>query len=265
MLKILNSSYSNDFQEKRILDIYLPDDTHKKGVIIFIPGGNWQNGDKDQWQEVAEYFCQSGFLAATVNYRLAPQWNLPAQIEDIRLAIAFVKKKAAELGHQPQKLILCGTGAGAYLSLLMGVIQPHEYLGKSYELLDEKTYPKAIIAFFPIVSIIKGFHSPKIDERVETLLDFDPNKEQECFLKDCSPKERPEDFNCPILIFHNEKNKEIPMKSIIDFQKELISCQVPVKLFTGIENIGSLDIAAPVSANWDIMRIIENFLQEYLL
>lgn len=265
MKHLPNISYSKDFQEARNLDLFLPDDTNKKGVIVFIHGSNWQNGDKNDWQEVAEYFSQNGFLTSTINYRLAPRWNLPAQIEDVRLAISFVKKKAATLGYSPQKLTVCGSGAGAYLALLMAVIQPNEYLGKSNELLDEKTHPKAVIAFNPIVSLIKGYHSVKVDKIVKTLLSFDPSKEQESFIKDCSPSERPEDFNCPLLILHNEKNSEIPIESIRKFQKELISCQVAVKLNSSIEEIGSIDKIQPIKANPEIMRTIENFLQEFLL
>jgi acetyl esterase/lipase len=260
-----NISYSKDFQEKRNLDLYLPEDTNKKGIIVFIHGGNWQNGDKKDWQEVAEYFCQNGFLTASINYRLAPQWNLPAQLEDVRLAIAYIKKKAASLGYSPQKLTICGSAAGAYLALMMAVIQPNEYLGKSNELLDEKTHPKAVIAFYPIVSLNRGYHSAIIDKTIKALLSFDPSKEQESFIKDCSPSERPEDFNCPLLILHNEKNAEIPIESIRKFQKELISCQVAVKLITSIEDIATIEKISLIKANPEVMRTIENFLKEFLL
>jgi acetyl esterase/lipase len=260
--QLINTAYSKDFQEARVLDLFLPEDSNKKGIVIFIHGGNWQNGDKNQWQEVAEYFCQNGFLTASVNYRLAPKWNFPAQIEDVRLAIAYVKKQAASLGFSPQKLTLCGINAGAYLALLTAVIQPNEYLGKTNELLDEKTHPKAVIAFSPIVSLIKDYHSTKINKLVKDLLDFDPSKEQESFIKDSSPSERPEDFNCPLLIIHPEKNKEIPLASIRKFQEELISCQVPVKLITGFDFI---DSTSPIKVNPELMRLLENFLQEFLL
>ena len=260
-----NIAYSRDFEDLRLLDLFIPENSNKKGVILFVHGGNWKNGDKNQWYDMAEHFCQSGFLTASINYRMAPSWNMPAQIEDLRLAITFIKKKAAELGFHPQKLIVCGISSGAYLALLTAVIQPNEYLGKTYELLDEKTHPKAVIAFYPIVSLKKGYHSSKVDEMVMDLLSFDPSKEQLSFIKDSSPSERPEDFNCPLLIIHNDKNKDLPIESIQKFQKELISCQVPVKLFTNIENIHDIDDTSQIKPQPDIIRTIENFLQEFLL
>ena len=66
-------------------------------------------------------------------------------------------------------------------------------------------------------------------------------------------------------MIHHENNKEIPIESIRKFQQELISCQVPVKLITNIENINAIDEVQPIKANPEIMRNIENFLQEFLL
>lgn len=257
-------SYSKNFQEIRVLDLYIPQKNTKKDILAFISGSNWQNGDKSDWTETAEYFCQKGYLIACINVRLAPKWNFPIQIEDLRLAIGFIKKQAGLLGFAPHRLTVAGVASGAYLALLLAVITPNEYLGRSDELIDTITQPKAVIAISPIISLQPGIQSSKIDELTTSLLNFDPSKELDSFIKDCSPNVRAKDFKCPVLFIHHKNNTAIPLASVQTFQKELLGFQVPVKLITGNEKYTDIN-ASTNQLEVETIKAMESFLLEFLV
>ncbi len=265
-MKLLKQiSYSKNFHETRILDFYIPEEKTKKDILVFIPGSDWQNGDKADWKTTAEYFCEKGYLVACINTRLTPDWNFPAQIEDLRLAIGYVKKQASVFGFAPYRLTVIGVAAGAYLALLLAVITPNEYLGRSDELLDTITQPKAVIAISPIISLFSETQSAKVDEKVKLLLSFNPSLELDSFLKDSSPNFRAKDFKCPVLLIHHDKNKDIPMSSIQNFQKDLLHYKVPVKLIIGNEDYSDFDVEPYIQLQSETLKAIEMFLLEFLV
>jgi acetyl esterase/lipase len=260
-----DKSYSKNFQEARVLDFYIPQEKTKKDILVFISSSNWQNGDKSDWQQTAEYFCQKGYLVACVNFRLTPDWSFPAQIEDLRLAISYIKKQASLLGFASYRLTIAGVAAGAYLALLLAVITPNEYLGRSDELIDTHTQPKAVIAISPIISLLKETQSSKIDEKIKELLSFDPSKELVSFLKDGSPHKRANDFKCPVLFIHHDTNKDIPMPSLLSFQQDLLHYGVPVKFISGNQSYMKLDSEKYGELHLETLKSIEIFLHEFLV
>lgn len=115
----------------RVLDWYIPQSKGRKRaaatkypVVVFLHGGGWVAGDKSSWVErlplFAAQLANSGILVASVNYRLAPGFKHPTQIEDVATATAFVKKWAASLGGDPDRIFLCGHSAGGHLAALLG-------------------------------------------------------------------------------------------------------------------------------------------------
>src|SRR5688572_27936633 len=82
--------YDDRHGDATSLDLYLPDDgaTGRPG-IMFIHGGAWAIGDKFEYLLAARRMGGSGFVAATINYRLGEAGVYPAAIQDARCALAF--------------------------------------------------------------------------------------------------------------------------------------------------------------------------------
>lgn len=70
----------------------------------------------------ARSFAEAGVAAVVVNYRLAPQHKFPAQVDDIRSAMLWIKRHASEYGWDSDRLGLFGYSAGAHLCLMMGTL-----------------------------------------------------------------------------------------------------------------------------------------------
>ncbi|RME01392.1 MAG: alpha/beta hydrolase [Calditrichaeota bacterium] len=88
--------------------------------VVVVHGGAWQTGTSRQLHELNAYLAGRGYAVAAINYRLAPRWQYPAQLQDVRAAIDFLKTQSRVLRLAPQRLVLLGRSAGAHLALLAG-------------------------------------------------------------------------------------------------------------------------------------------------
>ena len=104
------------------LDLYMPDDgapTHP--TVLFIHGGSWVAGDKDHFTNDGRRLASSGFVVASVNYRLLPDGQFPANALDCLCSLAFLRTHAAEYGIDPDLIAVMGYSAGAHLAGLVGL------------------------------------------------------------------------------------------------------------------------------------------------
>lgn len=90
-------------------------------VLVVIHGGGFLRGDKAQKNGDIERAAARGYVAASVMYRLAPEHTFPAALDDVKLAIRFLKAHAAEYHLDPQRIIVSGASAGGYLAIMAGV------------------------------------------------------------------------------------------------------------------------------------------------
>jgi acetyl esterase/lipase len=88
--------------------------------IVVIHGGGWDGGDRTQLAGWNARFAARGYAVAAISYRLAPQAIWPAQAEDVRAAIAWLKANAGRLGIDPARLVLLGRSAGGQLATAVG-------------------------------------------------------------------------------------------------------------------------------------------------
>jgi acetyl esterase/lipase len=130
---------------KLVLDIFRP-----KGVkgpmpgIVMIHGGSWNSGSKEQVQAVAEPMAKQGYVVANINYRLAPASKWPAQIEDSKAAVRWLRRNAKEYGVNPARIGAVGFSAGAQLAALLGTTTDDEY--RDGDAADVSSTVQAVIA-----------------------------------------------------------------------------------------------------------------------
>ena len=107
------------------LDFYRPaaaKDVRQKPrpCVVAIHGGGWDGGERTQLAEWNPRFVAQGYAVVAVSYRLAPQAIWPAQGDDVRAAIAWLKAHAVELEIDPARLVLLGRSAGGQLATAVG-------------------------------------------------------------------------------------------------------------------------------------------------
>lgn len=115
-----NIVYSKAGERELLLDAYLP---RKEGVspaMLVVHGGAWRFGNRKQLQGYAEELARQGIVCFAIDYRLAPQHKFPAQIEDCRAAVRWIRTNAATYNVNPKKLGAIGYSAGGHLASLLG-------------------------------------------------------------------------------------------------------------------------------------------------
>lgn len=110
-----------------VVDIYLPPKSKRpapKPLIIYIHGGGWVGGHTRQAAAFSNFpgvlarLASEGFVVASLEYRLAGEARYPAQLQDVRAAIRFLKANATKYGIDPAKVALWGGSAGGHLAAL---------------------------------------------------------------------------------------------------------------------------------------------------
>ncbi len=104
------------------LDIVRPKTQPKSPmpVIVFIHGGGWKQGSKETGLGKIIPLAQKGYFTTTINYRLTDVAPFPAQIEDCKCAIRWVRAHAKEYNLDSDRIGVWGGSAGGHLVALLG-------------------------------------------------------------------------------------------------------------------------------------------------
>lgn len=97
-------------------------------ALVCIHGGAWESGSKDGYAPFIGQFAAHGYVTAAVEYRFAPKYPWPAQIEDAKCAVRYLRAHAKELNIDPDKIAALGDSAGGHLALLLGLMDPKDGL-----------------------------------------------------------------------------------------------------------------------------------------
>lgn len=103
--------------ERNVLDFWEAKGEGPRPLLVYIHGGGWIGGDKQQKPEVIRPFLDKGISYAAINYRLTGQAPLPAPVHDAARAIQFLRTKAAEWNIRTDRIALTGGSAGACTSM----------------------------------------------------------------------------------------------------------------------------------------------------
>ena len=106
------------FSGELALDFYRGVGGERKPVpcVIVVHGGGWDSGDREQLAGLNHWLARQGYAVAAIDYRLAPKAVWPAQRDDVRAAIVWLKAHASELGIDATRLVLLGRSAGGQIA-----------------------------------------------------------------------------------------------------------------------------------------------------
>lgn len=94
--------------------------------VVVIHGGAWRQGDKSAHTDLVLELAKRGYVAATVQYRFCPEHTFPAQIEDVKCAVRFLRAHTADWNIDPKRIAAVGFSAGAHLSMLLATMGPDD-------------------------------------------------------------------------------------------------------------------------------------------
>jgi acetyl esterase/lipase len=119
--RLADVAYDARFGAATTLDVFLPDGGGPAPAVVLLHGGTFTSGDKSEYHLAAERLARSGYVAVTVNHRLAPGAPFPAAVQDTFCALSFLRAGAEDYGIEPDRIAAVGYDSGAHLAAMLGV------------------------------------------------------------------------------------------------------------------------------------------------
>lgn len=232
--------YGNVGNRKLFCDIIKPSEIKNKlPAIVFIHGGGWISGNKEKGLEKLLPFVEKGYIGVSIQYRLSTEEIFPAQLQDCKCAIRFLRANAEKFNIESEKIGVWGVSAGGNLASLLGVTSDNYYndsggwenfsarvnavcdwFGRTNFLIDIKKSDEKKGPYSYISKLLGG----PIEDKIELAKKVSPYY-YEC--KDCPP----------FLIMHGENDSIVPYSQSEIFYKKLKKNKVDVTLIK-IKNAG---------------------------
>ncbi len=193
------------------MDLYFPRVSYGKPgpVVVYVHGGGWQGGDKSGGEGLREMnlLVERGYLFVSINYRLAPKFKWPAQIQDVKCAIRFLRANARSLGLDPNRIGAIGGSAGGHLVAMLGVTDASAGFDVG-EYLDQSSRVKAVVDLFgPADLTVKQFTESQANT-IRTA--FGVQSPDDPLLAKASPVTYISKDDPPFLILQGDKDTLVP-------------------------------------------------------
>lgn len=140
--------------KRGMLDIYTSENTPQSGapVLLQVHGGAWTISRKEeQGLPLMQHMAAKGWICVAINYRLAPRDPWPAQIEDVKRAIAWIKDNIADYGGDPDYIAITGGSAGGHLTALAALTANDPAFQRGFE--DKDTTVQAAIPHYGVYDL----------------------------------------------------------------------------------------------------------------
>jgi acetyl esterase/lipase len=114
--------YGREDGEPLLLNLAKPKEGDAlRPAVLCIHGGGFRAGTREGYNKTCLTLAANGFVAATVEYRLAPKFKFPAAVHDVKAAVRWFRANASKLGIDPNRIGVMGGSAGGHLAQFLGV------------------------------------------------------------------------------------------------------------------------------------------------
>jgi acetyl esterase/lipase len=192
------------------LDLYLPDKADRPlPLIVWIHGGGWSAGSKEDCPALP--LVGRGYAVASINYRFSQHALFPAQIEDCKAAIRWLRANAKQYGLDAGHVGVWGASAGGHLVALLGTTGGAKELEGKGGNLDQSSRVQCVVDWFGPTDFTKmGGWQDKPDSPMARLLGGPVHEKRELAAK-ANPITYVGKDSAPFLIMHGEQDGLVPM------------------------------------------------------
>ncbi|MGH9047730.1 MAG: alpha/beta hydrolase fold domain-containing protein [Acidimicrobiales bacterium] len=239
-------------------DVYVPPGAEtRRPAVLLVHGGGWRQGEKEQLRGYGIRLGRSGYVCVLTQYRLVGESAWPAQVQDVKAALRWMRANAEELGLDPDRVALQGHSAGAHIVLFAaGTPNVAEYEGDGGN-PGVSTSVDAVIGVYPPTRFYLG---PRQHGGVpiEALSD-DPTKE---LAESASPVNVAGPEFPPTMLMHGNADKVVPVSASFLMYETLTKHKVPTELHVFAEAEHGFD--ADPTFGRRTAELIVLFLERYL-
>lgn len=194
--------------ERNKLDLFVPQGDGPFPLIIYVHGGGWEGGSKDG--NAAASMAFKGFAVASINYRLSSHAVFPAQIEDCRTAVRFLRSNAKKYKLDPDHFGVIGTSAGGHLVALLGTGCDVKELDGENGKQEVSCAVQAVVDFYGPTDLAKLSPAIAKNNPVTRLLGGTTGEKKELAVLG-NPITHISKKTPPFLIIHGDKDTLVPV------------------------------------------------------
>ena len=265
-IKVLRDiEYGKIGDRKLLLDLYLPEKSEGKlPLIIWVHGGGWHGGSKEKCFPADNGFVQKGFAVASVEYRFSDVAIFPAQIEDCKSAVRWLRANADKYNLDPDHFGAWGSSAGGHLVALLGTTGDI----KDFDKGDNLQYSSAVQAVcdyygpidFQTFVTTPGYEKHAGPDSAETELFGGTVMENQEKAKKASATTYVSKAAAPFLIIHGDKDPTVPVGQSVMFYDALrkAGVQADYHCIEGAKH-GGPEFSSP-----EIISKVETFFKKHL-
>jgi len=224
------------------MDIYYPRTASgPMPVLVYCHGGAWTTGDRT-WITGSldgKVLLDRGYMLCSIDYRLAPKYMFPAQIEDAKCAVRFLRANASWYGIDPRRIGVWGDSAGGHLAALLGVTDSSAGFEGTGGYEDQSSRVEAVVDMFGPSDLTALPELPQVLQDV-----FGASDPGSDVLKKASPVTYVSADDPPFLILHGDSDDIVPLSQSQLLRDRLVSAGVPATLVVvknaghGFESVG---------------------------
>jgi acetyl esterase/lipase len=255
-------AYVTHGHPRQKLDLYVPGVDGPAPLVVYIHGGAFRAGDKAQHPPL-EYLAE-GYALAAINYRLSQHALFPAQIEDCKAAVRWLRAHAQEYGLDPRRVAVGGSSAGGHLAAMVGTAH-HVKAFDVGEHLDVSSRVQAVLDYFgPTDFLQMDAHRPPsgmvhdTPDSPESQLVGGPIQENPNRVARANPITYVTADTPPFLIVHGDRDPLVPHHQSALLAAALERAGVPVTFYT-VEGGGHGGFDDP-----KVDELTKAFLEEHL-
>ena len=198
-------------------DLYLPAAGASGPVpaVVYIHGGGWRAGNRNQFERHAQRMAELGFVGLTVEYRFQQEAKWPAAMDDVTAAVDWLKANAKKYNIDVRRLGAAGGSAGGQLAAMLGV----------------RAKVKAVAAFNPALDMIALAGHVQLTNSVSDYLGVS-FQERPALWKEASPIEHVSKKSAAFLFLHGDADMTVPYAHTVRMRELLRKAGVTADLFT---------------------------------
>ena len=255
-----NLEYVQGGHERQKLDLYVPEKADGPlPVIVWVHGGGWMGGSKEGGGPALP-FVGKGYAVAAINYRLSQHAKFPAQIEDCKAAIRWLRANAKTYNLAPDHIGVWGASAGGHLVALLGTSGDVKELEGKEGNTDQSSRVQAVVDWFGPTDLTKMGGSHDQPNSPEARLLGGPVQENKEKAARANPITYVAKDNPPFLILHGDKDPTVPFSQSELLADALKKAGVEVTL----QPVKGAGHGGREFSSAENLKLIEEFLDRHL-
>lgn len=212
------------------LDLAVPKGKGPFPAVVCVHGGGWRMGKRQDLEQLIQALAKRGFVAATVSYRLTGKARFPAQIEDCKAAVRWLRAHAKKYHVNADKIGAVGFSAGGHLVCLLGTADAKADLEGKGGHAQQSSRVQAVVSFFGPTDFVVKTWTKSVEDYF--LVPFMGGKYEDC--KDVYRRASPLIYvtkdDPPFLFFHGGKDTLVGMENAEKMIKRLTAVGVAARL-----------------------------------